>query len=51
MAEEVEDFGGLETLMLSWDNHILDDFTNSSSESGMLSLEESDAFLRSLVVE
>ena len=51
MAEEVEDFGGLETMMLSWDNHILDDFTNSSSESGMLSLEESDAFLRSLVVE
>lgn len=51
MAEEVDDFGGLDTVMLTWDNHILDDFSHASSESGMLSLEESHAFLRSLVVE
>lgn len=51
IAEEISDRGGLDTMMLTWDNHILDDFIGNSASSGMLTPAESTAFLESLVSE
>jgi hypothetical protein len=51
IAEEISDHGGLATMMLTWNNRILDDFVGSSDSSGMLTPSESNAFLESLVSE
>jgi len=51
IAEEISDHEGLDTMMLTWDNHILDDFIGNSDSSGMLTPTESNAFLTSLVSE
>lgn len=51
MAEEIEDFGELRSLMITWDRHILDDFLRLSEPSSMLSPSDSAAFLESLVSE
>lgn len=49
IAEEISDSGGLDSMMLTWDNHILDDFIGNSTSSGMLTPAEASAFLESLV--
>ena len=51
LAEEIEDFGGLDTLMITTDNRILDDLIQRSDRSSMLTPEESAQFLQSLLGE
>jgi len=48
MAEEIADTGGIATMMLTWDNRILDDFTELSDLSAYLTTEETTEFLRGL---
>lgn len=48
MAEEIADTGGIATMMLTWDNRILDDFTEISDLSAYLTTEETTEFLKGL---
>ena len=48
MAEEIQDYGDLATLLLTVDNQILDDFIATSDLSAYLSSEETQEFLKSL---
>lgn len=48
MAEEIADTGGIATRMLTWDNRILDDFTEISDLSAYLTTEETTEFLKGL---
>jgi hypothetical protein len=51
LAEEIEDNGELETLMITTNNRILDDLIQHSEKSAMLTPEETDLFLQSLLGE
>jgi len=48
MAEEIADTGGIATMMLTWDNRILDDFTEITDLNAYLSTEETTQFLKGL---
>lgn len=48
ISEEIADTGGVATMMLTWDNRILDDFTDLSDLSAYLTTEETTEFLKGL---
>ena len=48
MAEEIADSGGIATMMLTWDNRILDDFTELTDLNAYLTTEETTEFLKGL---